>query len=292
MHQHLSENKQRIATPASARMKAPTLMRHGTMAGNRPLAARIAPAPVTLQAKLAVNQPGDIYEQEADRVADKVMRMSNAQVQRKCAACAEGDHKIGTGMLMRSESMEDVFMEEEPIEKAPMEDSAEEAKAGESGENKACTRTILSEGTCEFLVKNSKWVCCDPKNGVEDKSRSTSIAEPGKECPSQKWTSIFSCDKNCDNAVKKGCSDSDNWMAIPKKQFKPSKCGDTYTICANGKQTTGYVRDKSVTDTRYEVSPGIQKTLGVKVGSSFKGAIYAPGAAQTAIDKDKCCKST
>src|SRR5580765_511194 len=28
-----------------------------------------------LQAKLTINQPGDVYEQEADRVADAVMRM-------------------------------------------------------------------------------------------------------------------------------------------------------------------------------------------------------------------------
>ena len=31
-----------------------------------------------LQAKLTVNQPGDVYEREADRVADAVMRMSDA----------------------------------------------------------------------------------------------------------------------------------------------------------------------------------------------------------------------
>src|SRR5438105_5230341 len=31
--------------------------------------------PVGLQAKLTVNQPGDTYEQEADRVAEQVMRM-------------------------------------------------------------------------------------------------------------------------------------------------------------------------------------------------------------------------
>ncbi|MFZ4635596.1 MAG: hypothetical protein ACOYNO_15430, partial [Saprospiraceae bacterium] len=29
------------------------------------------------QAKLTVNQPGDTYEQEADRVADQVMRMKD-----------------------------------------------------------------------------------------------------------------------------------------------------------------------------------------------------------------------
>jgi hypothetical protein len=36
-----------------------------------------------IQAKLKVGQPGDIYEQEADRVADAVMHMSDPQVQRQ-----------------------------------------------------------------------------------------------------------------------------------------------------------------------------------------------------------------
>ncbi len=36
-----------------------------------------------LQPKLTVNQPGDRYEQEADRVAEQVMRMSAPQVQRQ-----------------------------------------------------------------------------------------------------------------------------------------------------------------------------------------------------------------
>jgi hypothetical protein len=80
-------------------------------------------------------------------------------------------------------------------------------------------------------------------------------------------------------------------MAIPSRQFNRSKCGDVYTICANGKQTTGYVRDNSHTKTRYEVSPGIQNALGVTVGQSFKGAIYRPGAKKGIIDKDPCCKS-
>ena len=32
-----------------------------------------------LQAKLRIGQPGDVYEQEADRVADAVMRMPDPQ---------------------------------------------------------------------------------------------------------------------------------------------------------------------------------------------------------------------
>src|SRR5436309_1321404 len=38
-----------------------------------------------LQTKLTVNQPGDVYEQEADQVAEQVMRMPEPQLQRACA---------------------------------------------------------------------------------------------------------------------------------------------------------------------------------------------------------------
>lgn len=53
-----------------------------------------------IQAKLTIGAPNDRYEQEADRVADQVMRMPESEVtgilrgsskiQRKCAACASG----------------------------------------------------------------------------------------------------------------------------------------------------------------------------------------------------------
>ena len=48
----------------------------------------------SLQAKLTISTPGDKYEQEADRVADQVMRMpepgrGSPQIQRACADCAE-----------------------------------------------------------------------------------------------------------------------------------------------------------------------------------------------------------
>jgi hypothetical protein len=41
--------------------------------------------PRELQAKLAINRPGEEFEQEADRVAETVMRMPAPQLQRKCA---------------------------------------------------------------------------------------------------------------------------------------------------------------------------------------------------------------
>lgn len=51
-----------------------------------------------IQAKLAISQPGDPDEEEADRVADQVMRMAeprpfgsaSSAIQRKCAACEVG----------------------------------------------------------------------------------------------------------------------------------------------------------------------------------------------------------
>lgn len=51
-----------------------------------------------IQAKLAISQPGDPDEEEADRVADQVMRMAEpapigsarSTIQRKCAACEAG----------------------------------------------------------------------------------------------------------------------------------------------------------------------------------------------------------
>src|SRR5215468_10641608 len=62
-----------------------------------------------LQAKLTVNQPEDIYEQEADRMADAVMANATnspaeavsvstapvtAALQRKCTSCEEEDELV------------------------------------------------------------------------------------------------------------------------------------------------------------------------------------------------------
>jgi hypothetical protein len=40
--------------------------------------------PVNLQAKLRVSTPGDIYELEADRVSEQVMRMPEPQLRHPC----------------------------------------------------------------------------------------------------------------------------------------------------------------------------------------------------------------
>jgi hypothetical protein len=44
-----------------------------------------SPRAGVIQPKLAINEPGDEYEQEADRISEQVMRMPEPQLQRACA---------------------------------------------------------------------------------------------------------------------------------------------------------------------------------------------------------------
>ncbi|MCY7358506.1 MAG: DUF4157 domain-containing protein, partial [Rudanella sp.] len=60
-------------------------------------------SPIRIQPKLTINQPGDVYEQEADAVADRMMRMPDVPpklsgkagsiIQRKCSHCEEEEGK-------------------------------------------------------------------------------------------------------------------------------------------------------------------------------------------------------
>ncbi|HEY9206912.1 MAG TPA: DUF4157 domain-containing protein [Candidatus Methanoperedens sp.] len=67
-----------------------------------------------LQAKLRIGQPGDIYEQEADRVAEQVMRTpdvssaKDTRVQRKCLKCL----KSLTGLLGKDKKDENLQTKE------------------------------------------------------------------------------------------------------------------------------------------------------------------------------------
>ena len=73
--------------------------------GKAPSAEGSIQSRVFFQPKLTVNQPDDVYEQEADAVADQIMRMAvpetdrtpffapkPAVIQRKCDACEEEEH--------------------------------------------------------------------------------------------------------------------------------------------------------------------------------------------------------
>jgi hypothetical protein len=81
------------------------LKRSSTIAGDKKNASSFFKP--SIQAKLSINQPNDIYEQEADAMADKVMRMPDTTInnnsffspsvstlQRKCEHCEEEVKKM------------------------------------------------------------------------------------------------------------------------------------------------------------------------------------------------------
>lgn len=95
-----------------------------------------APAP---QAKLTVNEPGDIYEQEADQVASEVLRMeedevqtkrAGAGVQRECAACAEEQEMMAEATPPEEEMAQ---AKEEPGQTPEVSDDTQAAIDGMQG---------------------------------------------------------------------------------------------------------------------------------------------------------------
>jgi hypothetical protein len=62
--------------------------------GNQAVSRMLSLAAPTVQTKLTVNQPGDQYEQEADRVADQVMRMPEPSLSPKCAKFEEEEKNL------------------------------------------------------------------------------------------------------------------------------------------------------------------------------------------------------
>ena len=82
-----------------------------------------------LQAKLRVAQPGDAYEQEADRVTDSVMRMPEPEVQRQRTGEDEEEEEN-----VRTEPLADGItpLVQRQMEAAPEEEEEEELPPAES----------------------------------------------------------------------------------------------------------------------------------------------------------------
>ena len=89
----------RQSGPASQDLLRPKVGRCAC-GGGCPRCQNISP----IQTKLGVSEPGDVYEHEADRVADEVMRMPlplarAPAIQRKCSACGHpSEEEHGPGM--------------------------------------------------------------------------------------------------------------------------------------------------------------------------------------------------
>ena len=77
------------AAPAGPQHGADLILQLQRQIGNQAVQRMLSQArpgsPAGVQTKLTVNTPGDVFEQEADRVSDQVMRTPEPQVQRACA---------------------------------------------------------------------------------------------------------------------------------------------------------------------------------------------------------------
>jgi hypothetical protein len=141
-----------------------------------------APANTVIQAKLDVSQPGDPYEQEADQVAESVMRIpeqqvlpsahpgtapaDNSDVQRQCSSCVEEGDQL---------QRQAIPVLEEPEEKelpAPVEEEISPT------EETANTEPILAN-----LELNDDPVIVHFARSVEGmgKERSGSLPSPGED---------------------------------------------------------------------------------------------------------------
>jgi hypothetical protein len=79
---------------------------------------------------LTINQPGDPYEQEADRVADRVMRMpAPVTVQRRCTTCDEEEHKLQRKCAQCEEEEKNKLHRKACPESTQMETGAAHSKA-------------------------------------------------------------------------------------------------------------------------------------------------------------------
>jgi Domain of unknown function (DUF4157)/Lysine-specific metallo-endopeptidase len=86
-----------------------------------------------LQAKLRIGQPGDVYEQEADRVADAVMRMPEPGVQRQVEPEEEEEEKLQSKPLA-GQIIPLVQLQEEPEEEEEGETIQTKPLAGQNFE--------------------------------------------------------------------------------------------------------------------------------------------------------------
>ncbi len=84
-----------------------------------------------IQASLKVNSPGDRYEQEADRVADSVMRMPDTAVQRTTCSCGKSAGPDGMCLdCKRRQQLRRKSVVHEPQYTVPPEVEQELARAG------------------------------------------------------------------------------------------------------------------------------------------------------------------
>ena len=103
-----------------------------------------------LQAKLRIGQPGDVYEQEADRVADAVMRMPEPGVQRQVEPEEEEEETLQakplTNQITYLVHVQRQEETEEEVQKQPEEEEEESVQAKGSRESSPIMSPAVESG--------------------------------------------------------------------------------------------------------------------------------------------------
>ncbi|HYP21339.1 MAG TPA: DUF4157 domain-containing protein, partial [Chloroflexia bacterium] len=106
-----------------------------------------SPAPGAIQAKLTINEPGDRYEQEADALADQVMRMPEPDLQPHEVGATEVRHQSTNETIQRLAAHRDPSLED-----AVVGEEEEEEEEEEAGQVQTLRPRSLQSGT-EFVSK-------------------------------------------------------------------------------------------------------------------------------------------
>jgi hypothetical protein len=109
------------------RYSAPSVPNNPNLGHNFGRVSVFPPMRVPIQPKLKVSEPDDVYEQEADRVADTVMRMPEPMIQRKApcpagaASCKEEEAVVQTKPLSITPLVQRQADEEEKEDEEPVQ---------------------------------------------------------------------------------------------------------------------------------------------------------------------------
>lgn len=130
-------------------------------------------APALIRTKLKMSQPGDQYEQEADRIAEHVMRMPESKVIQTLRLSNSTQNKSTQQLFPQFEGLQRQIGEEEEILSEPLAPEVEEEEEEEEGEVLQSKQYSGQTRTLTSTVPPSVPEALNEPGGVLDQSTRT-----------------------------------------------------------------------------------------------------------------------
>ena len=132
------------------------------------------PTAERIQTKLSINEPGDHYEQEADFVADQVMRMSEPEIHSQQAGVSVLLNQSDSGEnIQRLAANSDPSLEDAVVIEGGEEDKAEQAQVqtlrplGQTSGREAISKDIIDSSNGSAPLGSSVRQFMEPRFGVD-----------------------------------------------------------------------------------------------------------------------------